>query len=367
MRIVFLTSSLGSGGAERVATTLCNAWSDRGDEVILIPTYSGGGTPFYDIARNVELVYLAEIVGVKRKNILSFSQRIIALRKLIKQKAPDVIISFLPNVNVAAILSTVLLKAPLIISERRDPGSQPCSLFWELACRLSYRFADMLTVQTASVVSSVGQFYSGLRRVRSVPNPLPVGVETQCRQDSNRRKVLLSLGRLSEEKQIDDIINVFSQAANKFTDWDLNIYGDGPLRHTLNEKIKELQLTSRIFLKGNTRRPWDVMSTSDAFILTSKFEGFPNSLLEAMGVGLPCIAYDCPSGPREITSNGVDAILVPLNDQSSLLGELIELMGNDTLRESLGAQARESILKRYQLSTVLNRWDDIFREVGVSE
>jgi glycosyltransferase involved in cell wall biosynthesis len=366
MRIILLTSSLDSGGAERVATTLCNAWAARGDFVTLIPTFSGGGTPFFKVSDSVDLVYLADVVGCRNKNIFNYFQRLLTLRRLIKSKEPDVVISFLPNVNVAAILSTVLLNVPLIIGERTDPSSDHRPPFWKIACRLSYRFSDMLTVQTDSVVSSVGQIYTGLRMVRSVPNPLPEGVEAQDRQDSNRRKVLLSLGRLSDEKQIGDIIKAFSQVANKFTDWDLNIFGEGPLRQALDEEIKNLQLSDRVFLKGNTLRPWDVMSTSDAFIMTSKFEGFPNSLLEAMGVGLPCIAYDCPSGPREITRNGVDAILVPVNDQNSLLGGVIELMGNEALRESLGAQARESILKRYQLSTVLDRWDELFCEVGVS-
>lgn len=366
MRIVFLTSSLGSGGAERVATTLCNAWSARDDKVTLIPTFSGGGSPFYETSDNVEVVYLADVVGSKRKNVLRYAQRILALRRLIMDRAPDVIISFLPNVNVAAILSSSFLRIPLIICERSDPSSRSYSTFWKLSCRLSYRFADILTVQTESVANKVSTMYPGLRKVRVIPNPLPEGVVPLRSRAINKRKVLLSLGRLSVEKQIDRIINVFSNVGAQFSNWDLYIYGDGPLVAVLDKKIQALQLEDRIILKGRTNNPWNVMAAADVFVMTSKYEGFPNALLEAMGIGLPCVTYDCPSGPYEITRGGVDAMLVPLNDEKALLKAMEKVMGDEAFRISLGIQARESVLRRFQLPAVIDRWDELFREVGAS-
>jgi len=124
LNILLLTSSLGSGGAERVATTLCNAWAARGEKVTLMPTFSGGGSPFYKTSEHVKIIYLADVVGTKHKSVLSYIKRIFALRRLIKDKAPDVVISFLPNVNVAAVISSAFLKVPLIISERSDPSSR---------------------------------------------------------------------------------------------------------------------------------------------------------------------------------------------------------------------------------------------------
>jgi len=365
MRIVLLTSSLNSGGAERVASTLCNAWAARGDHVTLIPTFSGGGSPFYKINQNVELVYLADVVGGKNKNILSFIQRLYVLRRLIQSKNPDVVISFLPNVNVAAILAMAFLKTPLLIGERTDPTSRSYPLFWKLACRFTYRFADILTVQTESVANKIGPLYPGLKKIRSISNPLPDDIVLRQHKPANDRKVLLSLGRLATEKQVDHIITAFSRLASDFSDWVLYIYGEGLEMSSIEKQVQSLQLQGRVLIKGPTSNPWDVMSNSSIFIMTSKFEGFPNALLESMGVGLPCIAYDCPSGPRDITRGGVDAILVPLNDEHSLTQAMKDLMGNPALRRSLGVKARESVLQRYQLSSVVGRWDELFGEVGV--
>jgi glycosyltransferase involved in cell wall biosynthesis len=365
MNIVLLTSSLGAGGAERVATTLSNAWAARGDQVSIIPTFSGGGSPFYELDDNVELLYLADVVGVKRRSYLSSVKRLFALRRLLKEREPDVIISFLPNVNVAAVISTAFLNIPLIICERSDPSARNYSISWRLACNLAYRFSDLLVVQTEAVANKMPDIYTGLRKVRVVPNPLPEDIVQLSHWSSSNRKVLLSLGRLSFEKQIDQIIRAFSGISEQFTNWDLYIYGDGPLKAELDKTIQDLNLQDRIFLKGRTDDPWGVMATADVFVMASRYEGFPNALLEAMGLGLACITYDCPSGPHEITRGGLDAMLVPLNDECALSKAMMKIMEDEKLRVSMGRQGRESILKRYQLSSVLDIWDEVFLEIGV--
>lgn len=366
MKIVFLTSSLGAGGAERVATTLCNAWAARGDQVTLVPTFSGGGQPFYEVSNDVEFVYLAKVVGSTSKSPFNYLKRLLALRRLIASKKPDVVISFLPNVNVAAIVSTIFFSVPVICCERRDPSSQPTTRFWELACRMTYRFADMLVVQTEAVSHTVGKIYSGAKRVRTVANPLPDEISRIERgAPHNARRTLLSIGRLSSEKQVEKIVSVFSKVASDYPDWDLCIYGDGKVRDEIDRQIHCLGLQDRAFLLGRTTSPWLMMADSDAFIMTSMYEGFPNALLEAMGVGLPCVVFDCPSGPRDITSNGKDAFLVSLGDEAMLEEKLREIMSNETLRSRMGNQARASILARYGLHTVLSKWDDLFCEVGV--
>jgi GalNAc-alpha-(1->4)-GalNAc-alpha-(1->3)-diNAcBac-PP-undecaprenol alpha-1,4-N-acetyl-D-galactosaminyltransferase len=366
MKIILLTSSLGAGGAERVASTLCNAWSNRGNEVSLIPTFSGGGNPFYMINEGVELVYLADIVNIKGKSLLGSFYRLITLRSMLKERNPDVVISFLPNVNVALIVSSIGLDFPIIVSERRDPSSQPCSKFWELACWLTYRFADALVVQTTSVKLSIKYIYPKLNRVCVIPNPLPEEVRLEGgRKKTIERKVLLSLGRLSEEKQVDHIIKSFSLLAHIFLDWDLHVYGDGRELVSLKNLVEQLDMQGRVFFMGCTDNPWSVMVNSDIFVMTSKFEGFPNALLEAMGLGLPCIAYDCPSGPNDITRAGKDALLVPLNDRSALTESLNKLMSNEQLQKSLGLQAKELTMQRFQLSAILEQWKRLFKEVDI--
>jgi glycosyltransferase involved in cell wall biosynthesis len=368
MKLIFLVSSLGSGGAERVAVTLCNAWASRGNQVTLIATFSGGGDIFYSVNKAVEILQLpsqnAKIGSLYYKK-RRFT-RLIMLRNLIIDRQPDIVVSFLPNVNIAAILTTYNTRYKLIIGERSDPSARPKNGLWHFACKLLYRRADCLTVQTNSVATTVSNIYSNLKKVAVLPNPLPFDIPVRSLDFVNGdRKILLSLGRLSSEKQVDQIISAFSLLSEKFPEWDLHIYGDGPLRASLIQQVKDAGLIGRVRLMGNTSSPWAVMAEADLFVMASQYEGFPNALLEAMGVGLACVSTDCRSGPREISENGRVASLVPSGVHSALVEALAQLMGNDAARESLGRQARESVIRRYSLPSVLQAWDAVFDEIGV--
>lgn len=365
MRIVLLISSLDLGGTERVASGLSNAWAGRGDDVTLIATFSGGGKPFYEISPSVEIIYLADMVGVKNVNVISYLERLHVLRRLLTEKAPDIIVSFLPNVNIATVLSSAFLKIPVIIGERSDPASYRRFDTLNLLRRLTYRHADMLTVQTEGVVSQVRKMYPGLKAVHVVPNALPQEVMLYQQRGGGPRKILLSLGRLSAEKQINKLLHAYSALAPSFQEWDLHIYGDGPERAALEGNIREAGLQDRAFLKGPTSEPWQVMADADAFALVSQYEGFPNALLEAMGIGLPCVAFDCPRGPREIMRNGEAGLLIALNDRDALVAALQKLMEDAPLRRTLGRRAREVVSSQYGLTAVLARWDQLFEHAGV--
>jgi glycosyltransferase involved in cell wall biosynthesis len=355
------------GGTERVAANLCNTWVARGEQVTLIVTYSGGGAPFYPIAPAAELIYLADVVRTRRADVLTYVRRLYALRCLIAERAPDVIVSFLPNVNVAAILASAYLRIPIIICERSDPTGHAGFHVLKALRRQTYRYADMLTVQTHGLAERAKTLFPGLKAVCAVPNALPKEIASYRNLPVNQRKVLLSLGRLVPEKQLDKLVDAFAHLAPSFDDWDLHIYGEGPLRTALEKRVRDAGLQSRVLLKGATGTPWDVMAAADAFAMVSRNEGFPNALLEAMGIGLPCVVFDCPSGPREITRDGQDALLVPLNDDAALLAALRRLFGDATLRATLGRQARESVAKRFSHAKIMEQWDHLFRKVGALE
>lgn len=366
MRIVLMTSSLGAGGAERVASTLCNEWVKQGHQITLIATFSGGGSAFYPLSPLINVVFLADLVPKRKKSLVSYWRRLSVLRGIILSSSADVVVSFLPNVNVAAILATAFTRIPVVISERRDPASQPISRFWEFACAGLYRFSDLVVVQTEGVLRSIGDSYPSLKKIACIPNPLPQNLEQFWRKENTApRRILLSIGRLVHAKQIEHSIRAFAALANSHDTWDMHIYGNGPAHENLASLINELDLKQRIFLMGETKTPWDVMAEVDAFVMTSQHEGFPNALLEAMGVGLPCVVYDCLSGPREITRDGTDALLVPLNDQIALMQALRQVMDDDALRKELGDRARASVLARYGLEVIINHWAAVFRQAGV--
>lgn len=368
MKVIFLVSSMGSGGAERVAATLCRAWVERGDDVILVPTFSGGGQPFYVLDERVKLRYLSDEVGPALGGGKRYGRRLMALRRMIREQQPDVVVSFLPNVNIAAIMATAFTGIPCVVCERSDPTARAMPWIWRRACQLLYRFADCVAVQTEAVAERIGELYGDLKRVAVVPNPLPQTLVSWPVASSRTvdPRVLLSLGRLASGKRVDWVISAFAELAPRYPDWVLHIYGDGPMAQSLANQMMTypMEIRERIQLLGATTDPWAVMQAADAFVLASEVEGFPNALLEAMGLGLPCVTTDCRSGPREISRNGQDALLVPVGDLGALTQALGRVMGDAELRQTLGRQGRTSVHERYRLETVLTIWDDIFKSVG---
>jgi len=370
MKIMLLVSSMHAGGAERVAATLVNAWTDRGDTVTLVPTYSSKGTCFYPLSKAVNLVWLADRVSSDIKGAKAAVARLRALRQLIVEQQPDVVVSFLTNVNVAAILAMktwAAIKVPLIVCERTNPVvDTTVGPVWRFARKTLYPRADMVTVQADDTVAPFARAVPGIKKLKVIPNPLPPAllnaplVDTQANVP---RKQLMAMGRLVPAKQFDMLIDAFAQLATEFPDWDLCIWGEGPDRASLEARVATHSLTTRVRLPGRTEAPWQALSEGQAFVLSSAVEGFPNVLLESMALGLPCVTFDCPSGPREMTRNGQDAILVPAGDQSALVTGLRRLLSDAALRQELGARAAQSVRDRYALPAVLATWDQLFASV----
>ncbi|UHL64135.1 glycosyltransferase family 4 protein [Paralcaligenes sp. KSB-10] len=371
MRIVFLVSSMHAGGAERVAATLANAWSARGESVVLVPTYTGKGSCFYPISPEVELLWLADRIGAAANPALAGLKKLRALRRLVREKKPDLIVSFLTNVNVMALLATRGLGVPVIVCERTNPAfSSNVGAVLRLLRKWTYPWASLVTVQAEASAEPFKHMVPGIRRLAVIPNPLPPELfDTRlaaCVPDARGRYRLMAMGRLVPAKQFGALIQAFSTLAARHANWDLSIWGDGPLRGALTQQIEAAGMSSRIALPGRTETPWQELAQAHAFALTSRVEGFPNVLLEAMALGLPCLAVDCPSGPREMTRNGEDGMLVPLGDQAALTRGLDRLLGDSVLRRSLADRAAVSVRKRYSLSSVLMAWDDLMAQAETS-
>lgn len=370
MKILFFVSSLHAGGAERVATTLASAWARRGDQVILVPAYTGRGSCFYPLHKDVKLIWLADRMSRLGRRVFAPLAKWFAIRRMIRETRPDVIVSFLTNVNVSVLLATRGMQVPVIVCERTNPAfSASAGKALRALRRLTYPWASGVCLQTQDSVPTFQQMVPGLSRLLVIPNPLPpellAAPPVVPLSRTGQRFRLIAMGRLVSIKRFDWLIQAFQQLADRFPDWDLSIWGEGPLRTELTQQIALAGLTERVFLPGRTEQPWVELGQADAFVLTSRVEGFPNVLLEAMALGVPCVTVDCPSGPRELSNDGQEALLVPVNDKPALQQALAQLMQDKVLRDVLGRHGAESVRHRYELSMVLRQWDSALTSVQV--
>lgn len=397
MKILFFVSSMHAGGAERVAATLSGGWVRQGREVILAPTYTRKGKLFYTLDPQVRIEWVADRLGWLARTPLAPLVKLVALRRLLREERPDVVVSFLTNVNVMVLMASWGLHVPVIVCERTNPAvSTSATPRLQRLRRWLYPRAAMVTVQAEASMAAMMKQVPNMRRLAVVPNPLPpdlpdpvtslahLSAVTPASADAVApgtaaaeylapqagsapiaRRRLVAMGRFVPSKRYAGLIRIFERLAPRFPEWDLFIWGDGPLRKELEAGVAAAGLVERIQLPGRTATPWKELQASDLFVLTSEVEGFPNALIEAMALGLPCVSVDCPSGPKEITRSGQDALLVPLNDEAALEQALAGLMADPAARARLAEEGAKSVRQRYGLEQVLAHWDGLFREVGV--
>lgn len=365
MRIVLCVSSMAAGGAERVAATLASAWSVQGHTVVLMPTYSGRGECFYPLAPATHLVFLADLVRPQHGGPIStYWRRLRSLRRFLREFHPDVVVSFLPNVNIMVLAASRGFGLRTIVCERTDPFEMPVGRSLKLLRAMMYPLASRLVVQTEAVAQKFRELRRPVPPITVIGNPIPEEFMVRAPQpprSPGAPRRLLAVGRLSEEKQFDRLILAFSKLAPRHPDWTLRIVGEGPERHRLEALGAELGIGTRLELPGRCAGIEGEFMVADAFALTSRFEGFPNALLEAMASGLACVATDCPSGPSEISEQGRSALLVPVDDLGALERALDQLMSSEPLRRELAELARQSVTERFSLGRILARWEGVLQ------
>lgn len=369
IHILLMVSSMNAGGAERVAANLSNAWAASGCHVTLLVTYSGRGECFYPLSPTVELRYLADDIKGKGRSsgALTYIARFLGLRRLIQQRRPDVVVSFLTNVNVAAVLASLGTKVPVVVCERTYPPHLPTSEFWTLLRRWTYPLASRVAMLTSEGIEWLRReipHAHGVVIPNPVPYPLPVTtpelLPTTVLGDA--RKVLLAVGRMSEEKGFSGLIEAFGSLAERHQQWDLVILGDGPLRPILAKQIQAVGLGGRVFMPGRAGNVGAWYTRADLYVLSSRVEGFPNTLGEAMAHGCAAVSFDCDTGPRDLIRNEVDGLLVPPGSVTALAESLGRMMRDDVMRDQFANRAQE-VRDRFSMQSVQSLWDELFADV----
>jgi glycosyltransferase involved in cell wall biosynthesis len=368
-RIAFVINSLGAGGAERVLTTVLeNAPVDAWDvHLVLLDKEEEHRTP-------------PPFVTVHR---LDCGGRLLPsvreLRKALKLIAPDMVVSFLVRANIAAVIAAKLLGVPVVISERAQlsthlEGKRSGWRVWasKVPPRLVYPRADHIIAVSEGVrLDLIDQFGVKEGRVTSIPNPYDMQkIQSDAQQAPEIAlppRFMVSVGRLVESKGFADLIDAYAIARPALP---LLILGEGPERAALAARVKSYGLEKWVQLGGYVKNPFAVVGRADLFVSASHCEGFPNALAEAMALGVPVVATDCPSGPAELldemaTTGTRDVyaarhgLMAPMQ-APAVLAKALEQMADEPMRREYARRSRLRIAD-FGLERIMERYWSVFQ------
>jgi glycosyltransferase involved in cell wall biosynthesis len=370
MRLLFYIHSLSSGGAERVTTTLANYWAENGWHVIVV-TVTGRQGDFYSLDDRIERIALGmdSSSASALQAVVNNGRRVRALRRILRDIKPDVAVAMMATANATLALAGWGLPIATIGSERIHPPKLPLGRAWETVRRWSYPRLTGLVAQTEQSANWL-RAHAPARHITVIPNPLhyplachgaglaPNAIleETGCPQ------LLLSVGRLENQKGFDYLLQAFSEVIEAHPNWTLVILGEGSLRPVLEDHVNSLGIEDRVRLPGAVGNVAEWYEAADIYVLTSRFEGFPNTLLEALAHGVPAIAVDCETGPKEILRHEVDGLLVPNGDVADLAKSLDQLMGDENLRRVFGTNAI-GVRDRFSMEKIIGMWEALFEDL----
>ena len=368
MHLLFTIHSLSGGGAERVTTTLANYWAGKGWRVTVV-TIVGKDSDFYVLDDRINHIALDLVVPSSTilHSVYHNLVRVRALRAVLRSEKPDVAIAMMVTANALLALAGTGLGIELFGSERNYPPAEQIGPVWEKIRRWTYPRLSMLVAQTAECSDWLRK-NTAARNIAVIPNPVNYPIAAQAPrvspdaelEMSGCDRTLLAVGRLAEQKGFDRLIAAFASISRKYPRWDLIILGEGHLRGALEMQALALEVSERVHMPGLVGNVGDWFESADIYVLTSRFEGFPNTLLEALAYGLPAVAVDCDVGPRDILSHTVDGLLVRQDDPEALVSALEQLMSDSEMRQRFGRRAPE-VLKRYSVAQIATMWEDLFR------
>lgn len=365
-KIVFCIDSLEKGGAERVVSVLANSFIEN-NEVYIVTIVNEKIQ--YELNSKVELIELGK-EGKKHTNkilkkilfIPNFIHRLRKMKKSFKNIEPDIIISFLPEACFFSIMANKR-KYKIIVSDRNDPNQEYKTFLYKFLMKKLYPKADGYVFQTINAKEYFDNIINfKQKKYDIIVNPVNPDFK-KCPLISVRKKNIVSVGRLTEQKNMELLIDSFYDICNKFPEYTLTIYGEGNKRDELEEKIKKLKLENRVFLPGVVNNLKDAIYDSTIFVMSSNYEGIPNALIEAMTLGLPVISTDCPcGGPRMFIKNGENGFLVEVNNRKKLAETMELLLENDDLREKIKKNATD-IIKEVDINIINKKWDNFIKLV----
>lgn len=367
MKILFVCRKFHdvAGGVEKMAISLMNEMTNRGFEIHLITWDEAFAKAYYPMDDRICWYKLDTGDATQKASWLTRLKRQLLLRRAVKSIRPDCVIAFQHGPFLTIALSILGLQIPTIAAERNAPerfdhlrSGKIRSLIFQ-----SFRLAKVITVQFDEYRSGYPNYLNN--RIISIPNPVNVSCEKANPIIANNGYYyILTVGRLSYQKNVHSLIDAFSKVVPHHPNWKLKIVGDGEDKAELTRVAFELGVGEQVEFVGTVKNVVSLYSTSHLFVLSSRWEGFPNALAEALSCGLPCIGFSECAGVNRLIIDGKNGILALGNgDVESLAKALDTLMDDHVSRKSMGEQAVYT-MQKYSPDKVYELWEKTFHQVA---
>ena len=355
--IIYADSLLPSGGRERVIANLIHAWKDRYDLTLLV---KDSGESFYPLPECIKIISLSCPLTLNLNNrvarVVSVATNLFKSVKLLKH--------YLSSSTYDYIYTATPLNSFEVMCAMKEPNKK-------------------LVVSEHASIDSFNTIYTWMKKVVypkayyvSVPNKMDTEIYKNegcnaiyiphlvtfkaIEKGKLEEKIFLNVGRLTLDKQQSKLISMWSKVPNK-GEWKLLIVGDGEEKNHLEEQIESLNLKDSVTLLPSTKSINEYYKRATCFLLTSRCEGFGMVLLEAMAFGVPCISFDCPSGPRDIILNNTNGFLIDNNDEVGFTKAIMNIIDMKPERLQLLGNGAFATVQEWDNEYILDKWDLIFR------
>lgn len=356
MKILFCIPAMTKGGAERVMSIIANDMAKENEISIMC---LADKKIEYALNNKIKVNALDKNIKYKNKMLINY-MRYKILKKYIITYCPDIIISFLPTPSFLSVIAKGNSKVPIIICDRNNPSKEYSSFVKKILMEALYPKANGFVFQT----NEQKQFFNKRIQEKSTVIFNPIKDEfLNSDKLIQKENTIISVGRLVEQKNQKLLINAFARISDKYKEYSLKIFGDGPLKTNLQNQIDNLKLNDKVFLCGICDDIKTELEKAKVFVLSSNYEGMPNALIEAMAVGLPVISTDCPcGGPKELIQNEINGILVDVNNEENMANKLDILLSQTQKANRLGKEA-EKIKEKLKTENILKQWKDYIKKI----
>ncbi len=346
-KIMFVTATLGGGGAERVMLNLANHMAKLGHQVVVLCTVPRIKNE-YELNDKVEVLFLE---SKKKNKLLKIIDKIKRIRRVFKNYPEFTLVSFFPDINMYTIVASCGLKNKVVLSERNDPSKIPAKKHLRIIRNFFYEFCDEIVFQTHDAAKYFSKRIQ--KKGKVIYNPINTNIPNP--HEGKKEKVVIAVGRLSPQKNYFMLIDAFEIFHRKYPDYTLEIYGRGKRQHFI-DYIEERSLQSCIKLYEHSNDIYSRVRECFIYASSSDYEGMSNTMLEAMALGTPAVVTDCPvGGAREVMEDHENGIIVPVRDAVAMAVAFEELVVDGKLRRHIIDNALY-VRKRLSINRITEEW-----------